>query len=296
MAVEEQIVGSIEMPLGRAVAVNRADISAIAACDGRVTQQAGAVGAMPDTINVIGVRRIDLSAFGFAIWHKHGGILVAGDDSNRRVLRAREVHADITYVADQTIVEIVRLIAGFVGIVAGLGAISIPDSFGLRRRIAGTLENLSALEVGLSQLHPASIRIAIVDSAGISFIEILSVLEHTQTDLLEVALARSAARVFARAGEHGKQNRRENGDNGDHDEKLDQGECRIFAVGVRRHNGRGGEMFHCKMCSRGEKVEIGENLPSKNRKRSRRCWWWRGRVAFDQARRQTQRLVVNWSA
>jgi hypothetical protein len=53
----------------------------------------------------------------------------------------------------------------------------------------------------------------------------LFILLQRQADLLHIAQTGGAARIFAGAGENGKQNRRQYRDNGDNHQKFDQSEA-----------------------------------------------------------------------
>ena len=58
-----------------------------------------------------------------------------------------------------------------------------------------------------------------------SLIVVLRVLHDAKPNLLQLALATGATRVFTRSGKRGKQDRGENPDDGNYDQKFDQGEA-----------------------------------------------------------------------
>src|SRR5439155_19107465 len=97
--------------------------------------------------------------------------------------------------------------------------------------------HLPVLEVGLEILDPrnlvdrALVRVDGLGRASVDierrqhFVVVLNIHQVRHTDVLEMANASALPRLLARLGENGKEDRGEDGDNGYHDKKLDEGKA-----------------------------------------------------------------------
>jgi hypothetical protein len=103
-------------------------------------------------------------------------------------------------------------------------SIGIIDTVGARVARAGI--KLFAFDVWKNDIHPLRLiqgaRNWPIRHIGQIFIVILGVLHGAQTDLLQVAHAGRFTGIFPRPGKDGEQNRRQDRDDGDHDQKLNE--------------------------------------------------------------------------
>ncbi len=85
------------------------------------------------------------------------------------------------------------------------------------RRHARTVEELIALYIRLNYIHPSGVaRITSTNLCwGELLVVVLRILDKSETDLLEIGLAGSAAGIFASSREDGKQDGRQNRDDCD---------------------------------------------------------------------------------
>ncbi len=67
--------------------------------------------------------------------------------------------------------------------------------------------------------------------SGEPFVVVVEILQHGSAPVLHVVKALSLSRLLASGAEHGKQNRRQDGNDGYHHEQLNQGEATIAKFG-----------------------------------------------------------------
>ena len=129
---------------------------------------------------------------------------------------------------------IVRLVAIAESVAsAGAGPVVPVSAPGVVEVRAGTDEELAVLDVGSDGLVPGPGIPGLDDPLHSEHLVVVTdVHQGAEGELLEVAQAGGLARLFARLGEDGEQDRRQDGDDRDDDQQLDQGEALALHVAL----------------------------------------------------------------
>jgi len=162
-----------------------------------------------------------------------GGVAVEGVGVSARRLGDEHAFGRLRELSErETITGRVDAVGTATGVVAGIAA-------GLTRAV----EDLRVLDIRVDHRvpeHRGGVRASVgehIVGAGRQveirhlFVIVLRVLHHAQHQLLQVRETARLARLLARLGEDGEQDRRQDGDDRDHDQQLDQGETLASHVG-----------------------------------------------------------------
>ena len=126
-----------------------------------------------------------------------------------------------------------------VGAVQAVAAVVNPAAIAVWKalRIAWAGEDLLVFDVGIDGVHPFVIgaiiggqRLIAVIGARHRLIGVLHVLQHGEPDLSFIGSAAGLTGFFSGLGEDRKEDRREQGNDGDHDEELDQ--CKTVSMEI----------------------------------------------------------------